>query len=203
DYPQDGRLFVPGLKNKVASAYLLADPHKNPLRTQVRSDGVVVSVPAQAPDPICSVVVLKVKGALDIEQPLLTQSADGSLTLPAIEALLHGEMIQYESGHNRNNIGFWTNPNDWVEWEFNVTKPGKFNVTAEIAALGSGSFHVIVGNQRLKGTAPTTGDYGKFQTVSLGVIELPAPGKTSLSVKPIRDGWQPMNLRAIRLTPVS
>lgn len=199
DYPKDGRLLVPGLKSKVEAAYLLAD--KKTLRAEASDAGVVVSVPAAAPDPICSVVVLKVKGSLEIEQPLLTQAADGSLSLPAAEAILHGETIQYESGRNRNNVGFWTNPNDWVEWQFNATKPGKFNVTAEIAALGSGSFHVIVGNQQIKGTAPTTGDYGRFQTVNLGAIELTATGRTSLAVKPIREGWQPMNLRAIRLAP--
>jgi alpha-L-fucosidase len=201
DYPKDGKLLVPGLKNKVATAYLLADSNKKPLRTEAINEGIVVNVPAPAPDPICSVVVLQVKGSLEIEPPLLTQAADGSLALPAAEALLHGEMIQYESGRNRNNIGFWTNPDDWVEWQFHVTKPGKFNVIAEIAALGSGSFYVIVGSQQMKGTAPTTGDYGRFQTVNLGAVELTTTGKTSLAVKPIREGWQPMNLRAIRLTP--
>jgi alpha-L-fucosidase len=198
DYPKDGKLLVPGLKNKVEAAYLLAD--KKTLRAEDSDAGVVVNVPATAPDPICSVVVLQVKGNLEVEQPLLTQAADGSLSLPAAEAILHGETIQYEAGRNRNNVGFWTNPNDWVEWQFNVTKPGKFNVTAEIAALGSGSFHVIVGSQQIKGAAPTTGDYGRFQTVNLGAVELTATGKTSLAVKPIREGWQPMNLRAIRLT---
>jgi hypothetical protein len=82
-----------------------------------------------------------------------------------------------------------------------VTQPGKFTVTAEIAATGSGSFVVSVGNQKLQAKAPATGDYGKFQRVDLGTLEIPTAGKAALSVKPVKTGWQPMNLRAIRLKP--
>ena len=36
---------------------------------------------------ICSVVVLRVKGPLDIEVPLLAQQSDGTLVLPASEVV--------------------------------------------------------------------------------------------------------------------
>jgi hypothetical protein len=49
----------------------------------------------------------------------LTQKPDGSLTLAAAEATLHGK-LQYERGDGRDNIGHWTNAKDWVEWEFQV-----------------------------------------------------------------------------------
>ena len=45
------------------------------------------------------------------------------------------------------------------------------------------------------------GDYGKFQSVAIGVIDLAKPGKTTLSVKAVAAGWQPLNLRSIKLTP--
>ena len=64
DWPEDGELPVPGLKNRVQQAYLLADG--TALQTREQDPGLVVSLPAKAPDPINSVVVLKVSGALDI-----------------------------------------------------------------------------------------------------------------------------------------
>ena len=88
-----------------------------------------------------------------------------------------------------------------MERAADLLKSGKFNVTAEIAAMGSGSFEIIVGDQKLKGTAPKTGDYGKYQKVALGTIELSAPGKTSLAVKAIQEGWQPFNLRSLKFAP--
>jgi alpha-L-fucosidase len=62
DWPKDGKLLVPGLKNKVASASLLATGKK--LKTYATDAGVVVEVPADAPDKISSTIVLKVKGKL-------------------------------------------------------------------------------------------------------------------------------------------
>ncbi len=51
----------------------------------------------------------------------------------ASEAELHGD-VQYEHGGGKDNIGYWTNPDDWAEWKFKVTQPGKMQVSAEIAA---------------------------------------------------------------------
>jgi hypothetical protein len=154
-----------------------------------------------APDKISSTLVLKVKGALDIEQVGLAQSADGSLTLPAAEAITHGEQLRYEGGPNRDCIGVWLNPGDWVEWQFKATRPGPFTVAVDVASTATGSFEIVVGEQKARVTFPNTGDYGKFKTVEAGTVEVTATGRASLSVKPVKEGWHPVNLRAIKLRP--
>ena len=67
DWPKDGKLVVPGLKNRVKSVWPLADPHHRPLGAESNADGLTITVPATAPDAISSTVVVKVKGALDIQ----------------------------------------------------------------------------------------------------------------------------------------
>jgi alpha-L-fucosidase len=148
-------------------------------------------------------VVLVVKGPLEIEQPGLAQDYDGSLVLPASEARTHGSDLKYETGTERDNLGFWTNPDDWADWTFEVTKPGKFDVTAEVAALEKASLEVSVGDSRTHGSAAATGDYGKFRVARLGTIEIPGTGKTTLAVRPVKDDWHPLNLKSIRLKPRS
>lgn len=64
NWPKDGNLLVPGLKNSVKSASLLASPVR--LKTALTADGVLISVPAVAPDKISTTVVLKTDDALDI-----------------------------------------------------------------------------------------------------------------------------------------
>jgi hypothetical protein len=59
---------------------------------------------------------------------------------------------------------------------------------------------VELGGQKLEAKAPATGDYGKFEKVELGTLELANPGKVSLTVKAVSDGWQPLNLRSLKLT---
>ena len=73
NWPADGQLVVPGLKNTVEKAYLLADAGRQALGTQAGPAGLAVSVPSQAPDPICSVVVLRVQGELEISLPVPSQ----------------------------------------------------------------------------------------------------------------------------------
>lgn len=65
-WPADGKLVVPGLKSQVETAYMLADPDKKPLQTASDAAGVTVNVPAAAPDKYISVVVVRVKGKVEI-----------------------------------------------------------------------------------------------------------------------------------------
>jgi len=69
DWPTDGKLVVPGLKNQVAEAHLLKTNwlglHKK-LKTSNDGSGVTVSVPETAPDIISSTIVLELKGKPDI-----------------------------------------------------------------------------------------------------------------------------------------
>ncbi len=123
--------------------------------------------------------------------------------LAAAQAIIHGVQMKYEAGPGRDNLGYWGNPSDWAEWELHVARPGRFKVAAEIAALGSSRFQILFGDRELEGHAPSTGDYGRFQKVEIGTVEVPAAGKTSLAIRPVPEGWQPINLRSVELVPLA
>ena len=80
---------------------------------------------------MASVVVLEIKGTPDVEPMLLSQAADGTIRLPASEAILHGKQIQAEGSSGSENLGHWTNAGDYAQWQFKVIQPGTFDVTAE------------------------------------------------------------------------
>ncbi len=67
DWPKDGQLVVPGLKNAIESAILMAGGDK--LTVVANASGIVISVPPRSPDAISSTVVLKIKGAINVEDP--------------------------------------------------------------------------------------------------------------------------------------
>ncbi|MFZ0452950.1 MAG: alpha-L-fucosidase [Ignavibacteriaceae bacterium] len=69
DWPEDGKLVVPGIYNKPVRAYLLADKNETLLSYQKNEDAIVISVPSTAPDSINSVVVLDISGKADINNP--------------------------------------------------------------------------------------------------------------------------------------
>ena len=64
-WPADGKLLLPGLRNKVLGACLLADRSKT-VAAEASDAGVVLTLPGAVPDPICSVVVCRIEGAPDV-----------------------------------------------------------------------------------------------------------------------------------------
>ncbi|HVG15070.1 MAG TPA: hypothetical protein VM935_08920, partial [Chitinophagaceae bacterium] len=61
DWPKDGKLVVPALKNEVISAKLLAG---GDLKVKSEDGGIVMNVRGAAPDPIASVIKVEFKGKI-------------------------------------------------------------------------------------------------------------------------------------------
>ena len=77
-------------------------------------------------------------------------------------------------------------------------------VTTDIAARIESNFEISIDGQKISGAAPNTGDYTKFQSTRLdGVLEISAPGEVTISVKPVKANWSPINLKSVKLTPTS
>jgi alpha-L-fucosidase len=204
NWPGDGRLVVPGLSNEVTKAYLLADQDAGPLKTSRAGEDVVVEVPAQALDPIDTVVVLQIAGEPQITAGDVKQAPDRSITLHARDAETHGANIKYEQGGGKDNIGYWTKPADYVTWVCRVTDPAKFQVELTYACPqpGGSDFVVEVADHKLEGKVEATGDWTKFETKALGTVELGAD-RHILTVKAKNlVGEGVMNLKAIVLKPV-
>lgn len=62
DWPSEGKLEIPGLKNKIVSAKFLAD-HES-LKFTTSKGGVIFNLPASAPDKVASVIKVEVKGKM-------------------------------------------------------------------------------------------------------------------------------------------
>jgi alpha-L-fucosidase len=60
DWPGNGKLRVPGVKNEVKKAYLLAKKKDGKLTVERAGDELIISVPSEAPDAINSIVVLEI-----------------------------------------------------------------------------------------------------------------------------------------------
>lgn len=135
------------------------------------------------------------------------QAADGSLTLHAKDATTWSEKLRYEPKPEKNCLGFWTDPNDFAEWEFDVAKPGRYRVVVH-HGCGNGNHgsevELRLGEQRLKFTTQDTGGFQKWQPVEAGVVELPQSGKTRLVVDPLNKVKSAvLDVQKIELLPVA
>jgi alpha-L-fucosidase len=202
DWPSTGELVVPGLRSAVKRAYLLSD-RRRALMVEQRGENVVIDLPTAAPDKIASVIVLELKGPLDVAPYRIGQADDGSVTLPAFDAKVHGQTARYYG--EQTTIAYWTDVKDWVSWDFAVTKPGTFDVEMIYAcptdSAGS-EFDVEVAGRNLVGKVESTGGWYDFKTVKLGSVRIDASGAKTVSVRPrTMPNGAVMNLRSVVLKP--
>jgi alpha-L-fucosidase len=201
-WPADGQLMVPGLNNKAERAYLLADAAKKALTTKASQDGLVVSVPAQAPDPIASVVVLRVQGDVPTVPFVGMPSENGAIVLLAEFATLNGKTLRTEQASRRTHLGSWTNPTETVEWLVKAPADGKYQVAIEAGSEKDSQLKLTAGTQNVTlRVQPATGDYRKFKAYTADVMELKGGQTVKVVLAPIQEGWNPVNVREVRLQP--
>ena len=128
--------------------------------------------------------------------------AKGDIRLHAKDATVHGTQARYEDASYKNVIGFWTKPEDWVSWDFDVAKAGRYEVEIQQGCSGGGSeVAVEIAGQTLTFIVENTGHFQSMILRTIGAVELPA-GKAVLAVKPrIKKGGAVMDLRRVVLRP--
>ena len=205
DWPDDRQLLLPGLKSKVKRAHVMRTPNVRVVaECKTGTNDVVLRLPAQAPDPVASVLVLEFDGPIQVEPVQIAPGKDGIVDLPAHYAEIrarHGQRAKPVSEGGRTYIGNWSNPNDVVVWQFTLPKAGTYTVQADARkksdeALGQ-RVEVAVGDQKVVGKIGAGG-------VSLdGPLKLPA-GEQTISVKlpaAKRTGPPVLDLFGLKLVP--
>lgn len=155
---------------------------------------------------LCSIAISIAAIADEPKPVVVVQSADGTVLLHARDVTIHGTNVRYEPQPEKNTVGYWTRLEDWVSWDFEIKKAGKFSVEIlQGCGKGSGDSEVefSVGDQTLKVTVQDTGGFQNFVAREIGTIKLAKPGRYTLSVKPkTKPGVAVMDLRQVTFKPV-
>ncbi|NNE90181.1 MAG: hypothetical protein HKN23_00895 [Verrucomicrobiales bacterium] len=151
----------------------------------------------------------QVKGIEFIPAPegkILGQSIDGTIELHAKTATTFSEMMRYEPKDVKNCLGYWVMEDDWAEWNFEVSNPGKFKVELVQGCgpdNGGSEVAVMVNDQTFKFTVKETGGFQNWETISLGEVELAESDRHKLAIKPLnKAGKAVMDIQKVILTPV-
>ena len=133
----------------------------------------------------------------------IVQADDLSITLHARDVIVHGNGLRYEIKPEKNTLGFWGNAKDWVSWDFELKKPGKYIVFVMHGSGGGSEIEIAVGEQKLNWTTKNTGGFHTFTFLEAGTLTLDTPGPLSLTLKPTKkNGGAVMDLRQLILVPV-
>lgn len=195
-------LQVYGLKGKVQKAYFLTNRNqlKFTQKTEPKLDhhALTIQLPAKGPDEYDSVIVLEVEGEVAADTALM-QQPDNSVTLPAFLANVHniaGEnSLRFDS---RGVVERWLNKEEWLDWDFKVTRGGAYKVIVLTSEQkygrdweGGHQLQIEVAGQKLSAAVNNNGKeenpanpYWKYVISELGTVKIDGPGSYRLSVKP-------------------
>ena len=93
--------------------------------------------------------------------------------------------IKYEIGDNRDNVGWWIDPDATATWTFDVKDAGQYDCILSRGmdpGYAGSTFTLTVAGQTLKYTALTTGDWGSWKEFNIGKVNL-AAGSNTVVVK--------------------
>lgn len=213
-WPEENKLVIRSLaktddakQNQIKRVELLG--HKGKLKFTQTTGGLAVELPGEKlSDLTCS---LRITGSnfkpvtLPETPVIITPDSKGSLTFGADDATLHGEGLKLEEQGGKPNIGYWDNPGEWASWNARITAPGRYTVSATIAAAaGEAEFVVEAGSAILTAKVSQTAGWDRFSTTDLGMLEIKSAGDFTLKVR-AKDAaiWRAINLNSVRLTPVA
>lgn len=198
DWPTDGKLAVPGLGNVVKSTGLLADGTK--LNVEASEAGPVIRLPDPAPDAICSVIKMTIQGKPEVEEALVSADESGTIRLLPGDARFKGK-VKSEEKEGIENIGHWDNSKDTVSWDLRADQDGVYFVKIDAAAPNSGSVLRVHGIGKLAYAIPKTDNFESFKSTKVGEVTLKKGAKHTLTLRPVADGWHPVNVRKVELVP--
>jgi hypothetical protein len=159
-------------------------------------------------DPIYDfkLVSLHLVPAPEGEETVRQDAETGEVVLLAKDATTFSEKMRYEPKEVKNCLGYWTEVEDGAQWEFEVTKPGKFAVEVrQGCGTGQGGSRVALSmadwSSEFEVTA--TGGFQNWETVEAGVVEIGEAGLQVVKIQPVSKAAKAvMDVNRVVLRPV-
>ncbi len=136
------------------------------------------------------------------------QFRNGRILLSAGDANVVGSTAKLESNPGNLRIGFWTNPEDTVHWNYPATRPGRYraHLTYSKAGRTETPIQLKAAQSLAHHTLQPTGSWYTYRTVDLGPVYIPKSGDIPIRVSaqyPNETRDAVMNLKALTLVPTS
>ncbi len=205
DWPQSGKLYLPGLKTQIASARLLSQEGPRNLTFSTDGGWTTFELPAQAPEKLVSVIEVDLAGAPEVDPVFGIDPNIGScITCDFATA----EGVKLEQKRWMEKFGEWKavyHAHDWsdngkVVFEVDVQAPGEFNVSLEYAGEGRLVWGVTVeGGQSIRNQQNSSHNYQEFP---IGWIHFPAAGRYKVAVSCLEGNRNSASLKSMRIVPV-
>jgi len=139
NWPFNHQLPLTGITTKPSKIYVLRDKYQSPLNFQHNDVFTNITVPAEQPDPLISVVVLEYDGKPEIVEDLVAKTVDGGFSLKHGNIVTENGDVAIRGYDQRGTVP----PHIIVEeryqsvWKIFVDEPGQYSFDVSYSYRGA------------------------------------------------------------------
>jgi alpha-L-fucosidase len=206
DWPDSGKLYLPGLKTPIQSAQLLADGERVDLPSERSGEWTIFQIPAKAPESLASVIELTLAGPPEVD-PTIGLDPNG-------ETRILAKFGKANKGVRISNQRWMEKFGEWkVAFPAHTWKPDG-RLTFDVDVLAEGDYQVdltysgegrIVWGVGIDGGESIQNQQGAaevYHTYPIGWLNFPKPGRYTITVTCLEGNRNSAKLKALHLTPI-
>ncbi len=204
DWPQDGRLLLPGLQTDIAAADLVTGGQRVPVKWVRRGAWTEVQVPPAPADHPASVIALTLRGAPAVDQTLGIHPNIATTLLMEFATVTKAEKKELRW---MEKFGEWKHAvqaGAWVEgatavWTVDLAEPGDYAVELKYRGEGRTAWRIDTDEgvklQNQQNSSPV------YHSYPFGLLTFNRAGKHTLTVSFVEGNREKASLEAMRLSP--
>lgn len=208
NWPQDGKLYLPGLESEIISAKIIGIANSKELEYEKNNDWTVFTVPYKVPDAPVSVIEVKLKNNISAIK------VDGTLGVyPNIESELLTEFAEVEGAEKSSirwmeKFGEWkktTQVTNWEKngkavWTVNVLEPGYYYLDLNYKGEGRLVWKTITDENIMVQNQQAATE--KYVSYPMGILEFKTAGKHTISVSLVEGNPETSSLKSVTIKPI-
>ncbi|MBR7005024.1 MAG: alpha-L-fucosidase [Bacteroidales bacterium] len=206
DWPDDGRLWVPGLKTAVKSARLNGEKK---LGFNSKDGWLCIEVPPARPEPFASVIELDLDGEIDVDGTLAVDPSKTTV-VPVEFASAEGCAVKKVGWMEKfgewktRNVALDFNEGSTLTWTMDFKDPGVYNIDLEY--LGAENDDWVEWHMSVDGKEALIDQHGAtvaYAWYPLGWVSVDSPGIHSFMLTPAKGDIPAARVASMRINPVN
>jgi alpha-L-fucosidase len=207
-WPQDGKLYLPGLETKIISAKILGSIKANKITFKQEKGWTIFDLPFNPADSPASVIELildkkaetaKVNSTHgiypNIETELLTEFAE----IHNAEMKKVNWMEKFGEWKHVNQVSKWSE-NSKVVWTVDLCEPGYYYLNLRYRGVGKLVWKTITDEGIMVQNQQAATE--KYVDYHMGIIEFKTAGKHAISVNLVEGNPETSSLESIKISPI-
>jgi len=208
DWPQDGKLYLPGINSEILSAKILGGDSPEPITFEKNDDWLVLDLPYEPADASVSVIEVQLNTKADEIE------VDGALGVyPNHSTLLLTELAEVTGAEKASirwmeKFGEWkktTQVTQWqtdgkAEWTVNVKSPGYYHINLNHKGEGRLAWRIVTDEGALVQNQQRATEAYQFHP--MGVLQFKEAGKHRVTVSLVDGDMATSSLKSISIEPI-